>query len=171
MYCIFCTQQNVLSVFSRRHRLFSGSIPYIQARDILFVLTKTWCKSKIVAEHHIFRLSVLMYKGEDSSFISAFVEAVGCTLLCGLVVTAAVLVTLGFMTWCQNIIERFPRYVLYRILNSLQSFYEKFSMSIVCHCISSCEDAAGQDIDKKDNISTNGFYIEIGTVQVSIFLI
>ncbi|KAL0819333.1 hypothetical protein ABMA28_007465 [Loxostege sticticalis] len=85
----------------------------------------------------IYRLSLFMYKGSDSSFLSAFVEAVGCALLCGLVVAAAVLVTLGFMTWCQNIVERFP----------------------------SCEDAAGQDIDKKDNISTNGFYMEIGTVQ------
>jgi hypothetical protein len=32
----------------------------------------------------------------------------------------------------------------------------------------SCEDAAGQDIDKKDNISTNGFYMEIGTAQVCV---
>lgn len=57
------------------------------------------------------RLSMFMYKGIDSSFLSAFLEAVGCILLCGLAVSAAVMVTLGFMTWCQNIVERFPRYV------------------------------------------------------------
>ncbi|VVC87813.1 unnamed protein product [Leptidea sinapis] len=39
-------------------------------------------------------------------------------------------------------------------------------MFIVC-CIQiySCEDATGQDIDKKDKISTHGFYIELGTAQ------
>ncbi|CAH1637976.1 unnamed protein product [Spodoptera littoralis] len=85
----------------------------------------------------IYRLSMFMYKGIDSSFLSAFLEAVGCILLCGLAVSAAVMVTLGFMTWCQNIVERFP----------------------------SCEYAAGQIIDIKDNITTSGFYIEIGSAQ------
>lgn len=85
----------------------------------------------------IYRLSMLMYKSEDSTFLSAFLEAVGCTVLCGLAMSAAQIITLGFMTWCKTIVERFP----------------------------SCEDANGQDIDKKDNISTYGFYVEIGTVQ------
>jgi hypothetical protein len=53
---------------------------------------------------------MFVYKGIDSSFLSAFVEAVGCSVLCALAVSAAVLVTLGFMTWCTNIVERFPRY-------------------------------------------------------------
>lgn len=36
------------------------------------------------------------------------------------------------------------------------------------HCfVCSCEDAAGQEIDTIDKISTKGFYIETGTVQVS----
>ncbi|XP_047033631.1 transmembrane protein 179 [Helicoverpa zea] len=91
----------------------------------------------LVCSVQIYRLSMFMYKGMDSSFLSAFLEAVGCMLMCGLVVSAAVMVTLGFMTWCQNIVERFP----------------------------SCEDAAGQNIDKVDNITTRGFYIEIGTAQ------
>ncbi|XP_026756555.1 transmembrane protein 179 [Galleria mellonella] len=91
----------------------------------------------IICLVQIYRLSMFMYKGLDSSFLSAFIEAVGCVILCGLTVAAAVMVTLGFMTWCQNIVERFP----------------------------SCEDAAGQNIDSKDNISTNGFYVEIGTAQ------
>ncbi|CAK1583920.1 unnamed protein product [Parnassius mnemosyne] len=91
----------------------------------------------IVCLVQIYRLSIFMYKGQDSSFLSAFIEAVGCMILCGLTVTAACIVTLGFMTWCQIIVERFP----------------------------SCEDAAGQDIDKRDKISTHGFYIEMGTAQ------
>ncbi|CAD0204078.1 unnamed protein product [Chrysodeixis includens] len=95
----------------------------------------------IVCCVQIYRLSMFMYKGLDSSFLSAFMEAVGCVLLCGLAVSAAVMVTLGFMTWCQNIVERFP----------------------------SCENAAGLNIDKKDNISTNGFYIEIGTAQFGVW--
>ncbi|CAG9789562.1 unnamed protein product [Diatraea saccharalis] len=85
----------------------------------------------------IYRMSLFLYRGQDSSFLSAFVEAVGCVALCAFVVTAAVVVTLGFMTWCTNIVQRFP----------------------------SCEDAAGQDIDKVDKISTNGFYMEIGMAQ------
>lgn len=34
----------------------------------------------------------------------------------------------------------------------------------------SCEVAAGQDIDKVDGIDTTGFYIELGTAQVSSLL-
>lgn len=85
----------------------------------------------------IYRMSMFMYKGIDSSFLSAFLEAVLCIAVCGFTVAAAVVVTLGFMTWCQNIVERFP----------------------------SCEDAAGQNIDKFDNITTSGFYMEIGSSQ------
>ncbi|KAG6442062.1 transmembrane protein 179 [Manduca sexta] len=91
----------------------------------------------IVCSVQIYRLSMLMYRGEDSSFLSAFIEAVGCTALCLLAVLAALMVTLGFMTWCTNIVQRFP----------------------------SCEDAVGQKFDTKDEISTDGFYMEIGTAQ------
>lgn len=45
-----------------------------------------------------------------------------------------------------------------------------FVLKVLCWTILfiySCEDATGQDIDKKDNISTHGFYIELGTAQVS----
>ncbi|XP_022130391.2 transmembrane protein 179 [Pieris rapae] len=99
------------------------------------------CLMFIVCLVQIYRLSQLVCKGLDSSFLSAFIEAVGCVLFCGLAISAAVIVTLGFMTWCQNIVERFP----------------------------SCEDATGQEIDKKDNISTHGFYIELGTAQFGVW--
>ncbi|XP_037963408.2 transmembrane protein 179 [Plutella xylostella] len=91
----------------------------------------------IVSCVQIYRLSMLLYRGADSSFFSAFLEAAGCALLCALAVSAAALVTLGLVTWCANIVERFP----------------------------SCEVAAGQDIDHKDNINTSGFYMEMGTAQ------
>lgn len=91
----------------------------------------------IVCCIQIYRLSILMYKGQDSSFLSAFLEAAGCMLLCGLGISAAIIVTVGFSIWCQVIMQRFP----------------------------SCEDAAGQEIDTIDKLATKGFYIEIGTVQ------
>ncbi|XP_047994014.1 transmembrane protein 179 [Leguminivora glycinivorella] len=91
----------------------------------------------VVCLVQIYRLSMLLYRDNDSSFFSAFLEATGCALLCAMLVCAAITVTLGFMTWCRNITDRFP----------------------------SCDVAAGQDIDKKDNIYTNNFYMEIGTVQ------
>lgn len=91
----------------------------------------------VVSAIQIYRLSMCVYKGTDISFLSAFIDVVSSMLLCGFIVIAAVIVTLGFMTWCQDMTQRFP----------------------------SCEAAAGQDIDKKDGIHTTGFYIEMGTAQ------
>jgi hypothetical protein len=51
---------------------------------------------------------------------------------------SALIVTLGFITWCRDMTQRFP----------------------------SCEVAAGNDIDKKDAINTANFYIQMGTAQV-----
>lgn len=91
----------------------------------------------ITAIVQIYRLSVLMYRGEDSSFLSAFVDVVSCIFLTTITLIAAVIVTLGFMTWCQCMTKRFP----------------------------SCELAAGNDIDKADFIDTSGFHIELGVAQ------
>ncbi|XP_008550415.1 transmembrane protein 179 [Microplitis demolitor] len=85
----------------------------------------------------IYRLSMLMYHGEDSSFLSAFVDVVSSIFLAAVTLIAATFITLGFMTWCQCMSKRFP----------------------------SCDLAAGNDIDKKDNINTSGFYIELGVAQ------
>ncbi|XP_076284587.1 transmembrane protein 179 [Lasioglossum baleicum] len=85
----------------------------------------------------IYRLSVLMYRGEDSSFLSAFIDVVSSIVLTTVTLIAAIIVTLGFMTWCQNMTKRFP----------------------------SCELAAGNDIDKADGIDTSGFHIELGAAQ------
>jgi hypothetical protein len=55
---------------------------------------------------------------------------------------SALIVTLGFITWCRDMTQRFP----------------------------SCEVAAGNDIDKKDQINTANFYIQMGTAQVRCVL-
>ncbi|XP_044746555.1 transmembrane protein 179 [Coccinella septempunctata] len=95
----------------------------------------------LVSLIQIYRLSVFLHKGTDSSFLSAFIDVLSGILLCALTIIAALMITLGFMTWCQNITQRF----------------------------SSCELAAGQDIDKKDGINTTHFYIELGTAQFGVW--
>lgn len=89
----------------------------------------------------IYRLSLLMYRSEDSSFLSAFVDVVTSIILTTITLIAAIIVTLGFMTWCQCMTKRFP----------------------------SCELAAGNDIDKADGIDTSGFHIELGAAQFGIW--
>lgn len=80
---------------------------------------------------------MLMYHGEDSSFLSAFIDVVVTIILTIVTLIAAGIITLGFIKWCQCMIKRFP----------------------------SCEIAAGNDIDKADNINTSGFHIEFGVAQ------
>ncbi|XP_003702677.1 transmembrane protein 179 [Megachile rotundata] len=91
----------------------------------------------ITSAIQIYRLSVFMYRGEDSSFLSAFIDVVSSILLTTITLVAAIIITLGFMTWCQCMTKRFP----------------------------SCELAAGNDIDKADGIDTSGFHIELGAAQ------
>ncbi|XP_017778837.1 PREDICTED: transmembrane protein 179 [Nicrophorus vespilloides] len=89
----------------------------------------------------IYRLSVLLYKGIDSSFLSAFIDVISSLILCGAIIIAALMITLGFIVWCENMTQRFP----------------------------SCELAAGQAIDKQDGIDTANFYIELGSAQFGIW--
>lgn len=91
----------------------------------------------ITSAVQIYRLSLFMYRSEDSSFLSAFVDVVTSIILTTITLIAAIIVTLGFMTWCQCMTKRFP----------------------------SCELAAGNDIDKADSIDTSGFHIELGAAQ------
>ncbi|XP_043255036.1 transmembrane protein 179 [Colletes gigas] len=85
----------------------------------------------------IYRLSIFMIRGEDSSFLSAFIDVISSIFLTLITLVAAIIVTLGFMTWCQCMTKRFP----------------------------SCELAAGNDIDKADRIDTSDFHIELGAAQ------
>ncbi|XP_071453780.1 transmembrane protein 179 [Hetaerina americana] len=85
----------------------------------------------------IYRMGIFLYRGTDSSFLSAFVDVVGSVILCLMTIVAALMITLGFIVWCKNMTERFP----------------------------SCQIAAGNSIDVQDKIETSGFYIEMGTAQ------
>jgi len=89
----------------------------------------------------IYRLSMHLYRGQDSSFLEAFIDTVISTVLCFVSVIAALIVTLGFDTWCRSITKRFE----------------------------ACEDAADNDIDQKDKIDTTGFYMHMGTVQFGVW--
>ncbi|KAK0182842.1 hypothetical protein PV327_000936 [Microctonus hyperodae] len=92
------------------------------------------CLTSII---QIYRLSMMMYRGEDSSFLSAFIDVISSIFLAMCILIAAITITLGFMTWCQCMEKRF----------------------------SSCDLAAGNDIDKTDNINTSEFYMELGVAQ------
>jgi len=91
----------------------------------------------VVSAVQVYRMSVYLYKGTDSSFLSAFVDVVGSLFLCAMTIVAALMITLGFLVWCDEMTKRFP----------------------------SCDLAAGNAIDVADGIDTSGFPIEMGTAQ------
>nr|CAG4638000.1 EOG090X0BKO [Chydorus sphaericus] len=83
------------------------------------------------------RLGGFLHRGADSSFLSAFVDSVGSAFLCFLSLAAAMIITLGFGTWCSDITQRFEE----------------------------CSYAEDENIDQADNINTAGFYLLLGTAQ------
>ncbi|XP_055615659.1 transmembrane protein 179 [Toxorhynchites rutilus septentrionalis] len=92
----------------------------------------------VIAGLQIYRLAILVHRELESSFLALFFDVVFSVSLCAMTVNAAIIITLGFMTWCSDMTERFP----------------------------SCEIADGQNITKAQlNIQTSGFYIEMGTAQ------
>jgi len=91
----------------------------------------------IVSSIQIYRLSVFLYKGQDSSFLEAFVDVVCSGVLCVASIIAAMMVTMGFDCWCRSVTKRFE----------------------------TCDDASDSDIDKKDGIDVSGFYMQMGTAQ------
>ncbi|CAH0550412.1 unnamed protein product [Brassicogethes aeneus] len=95
----------------------------------------------LVSIFQIYRYALFLHKGTDSSFLSAFLDVVSGIILCGMTIIAAIMITLGFKAWCENMTERFP----------------------------SCDMAAGQEIDKQDGINTKNFYIELGTAQFGVW--
>ncbi|OXA42648.1 transmembrane protein 179 [Folsomia candida] len=91
----------------------------------------------VVSAVQVYRLSLLLYRGQDSSFVSAFIDVVASALLACLTIIAALMITLGFDFWCKSITKRFE----------------------------TCGDAQDNDIDKKDGIDTSSFYIQMGVAQ------
>jgi len=91
----------------------------------------------IVSFVQLVRMSIFLYKGIDSSFLSAFTDSVLSILVTLILLLSCVFVSDGFRTWCSAIEERFP----------------------------GCEDASVTEIDPNDNINTLAFYIMMGSVQ------
>uniref|UniRef100_A0A023GGQ3 Putative conserved plasma membrane protein n=1 Tax=Amblyomma triste TaxID=251400 RepID=A0A023GGQ3_AMBTT len=83
------------------------------------------------------RMSIFLYMGIDSSFLSAFLDSVVSVIVMLLVFTTSVLVSDGFRAWCRAITQRFP----------------------------ACEDASVTQISKPDHVDTVGFYMHVGTAQ------
>ncbi|XP_017482157.1 PREDICTED: transmembrane protein 179 isoform X2 [Rhagoletis zephyria] len=87
------------------------------------------------------RLQIYRYSRmkEDAPFLSLFIDVVIGIWMLASSILSAIMITLGFIVWCDGMTERFP----------------------------SCETAAGQNIihGDQDQIDTSGFYIEMGTAQ------
>lgn len=93
----------------------------------------------LVSIVQLFRMSVFLYNGTDSSFLSSFMDTVLCVLVTCTLFISAIFVSDGFRTWCSAIEQRFP----------------------------GCEEASVTEIDPNDHIDTRGFYILMGSVQFS----
>lgn len=57
------------------------------------------------------RMARLQLKKLDSSFLGLFVDTVLGFLCCVMTFGAAIMITLGFITWCSQMTLRFPSYV------------------------------------------------------------
>jgi hypothetical protein len=95
----------------------------------------------VISSIQTYRMSIFAYKGTDSSFLLTFIDAITCAFMCIFTINGALMITFGFMTWCNDMIERFP----------------------------SCEMAAGNPIDIQDGIDTSGFYFQLGVAQFGIW--
>jgi len=99
---------------------------------VMFVLSAT----------QTYRSSTFLYKGKDSTFFSAFLDVISSVLMCGMTLTAALFITLGFDTWCGVMTKRFEK----------------------------CVDATENDIDRADGVNPNGFYMQMFTAQFGVWL-
>lgn len=100
--------------------------------------TVTGILAFLISGIEIYRLTRIVLKQEEPSFLSLFLGVFFGIILLAMTVLSAIMITFGFIVWCSQMTQRFP----------------------------SCEIAAGQNITKEDQkISTSGFYIEMGTAQ------
>jgi len=96
----------------------------------------------VISATQIYRLSKFVYKGRDSSFLSAFIDVLTSAFMCWTTLTAALFITLGFNTWCGEMTRRFGN----------------------------CADATENDIDKADAIDPKGFYMQLFAAQFGVWL-
>ncbi|GLH11586.1 Uncharacterized protein GBIM_16342 [Gryllus bimaculatus] len=124
----------------------------------------------LAAAVQLYRMAMFLHKGTDSSFVSAFVDVIGNIWLSVASLIAALMVTLGFLTWCEDMTERFPSSWLLQVPKVCAFGYPRWARGLgrfktngaLCY---RCEVAAGKQIDEKDGIDTTHFYIEMGTAQ------
>lgn len=55
-----------------------------------------------------FRMSRLQIKKLESSFLGLFLDTVLGFLSCLMAFGSAIMITLGFITWCSQMTQRFP---------------------------------------------------------------
>ena len=96
----------------------------------------------VISATQIYRISVFLYKGKDSSFFSAFVDVISSVFMFSMTLTAALFITLGFDVWCGEMTRRFE----------------------------SCADATENDIDRADGIDPKGFFMQMFTAQFGAWL-
>lgn len=100
----------------------------------------------VISATQIYRLSVFIYKGKDSSFFSAFVDVISSVFMCSMTLTAALFITLGFNTWCRQMTLRFE------------------------HCADATENQIFPVSTKGDTIDQSGFYMQLFTAQFGVWL-
>nr|XP_045585177.1 transmembrane protein 179-like [Procambarus clarkii] len=98
----------------------------------------TWASvSLLIALIQTYRFIVQIFRGTESTFLSAFLDVVVSLVMSIAALTGALIITIGYQTWCNAIMLRFE----------------------------ACEDATSNDIDKDDDIDTGMFYTQFGTAQ------
>lgn len=98
----------------------------------------TWAGiSLFIALIQTYRFIAQICVGGESSLLSAFIDVVLSVLMAMAALAGALIITIGYQTWCNAIMMRFEQ----------------------------CEDATLNDIDKEDGINTRMFYMQFGTAQ------
>lgn len=79
---------------------------------------------------------------DEESFLALFIDVVLGIWMLAMSIISSIMITLGFIVWCDGMTERFP----------------------------TCGITAGQPIihANTENIDNSGFYIEMGTAQVRL---
>lgn len=106
-----------------------------------------------------------MVKQLEASFLGLFLDVLFGITSCLMTFAAAIMITLGFISWCNDMTQRFPSYVSNsRIPIVLRS--NRTHLICFFFFAHSCEIAAGQNITQvKENINTSGFYFDMGIAQ------
>lgn len=94
-----------------------------------------------ISATQIFRYCKFLYKGKDSSFLSAFIDVIVSGFMTIMVLLAGLFVTLGFKQWCGEMTRRFDF----------------------------CSDATANDIDKAEMIDMSGFFVQLNTAQLGVW--